>query len=208
MSPGFRGRDTGAAYMTIANEDLIEQRLTTILTLYREKGDATYGEGVSQSVHALQCAAFAEEMGAEPALIIATLLHDIGHLLHNQGEDIAEKGVDMAHQVIGEKYLARWFPDRVARPVGMHADAKRYLCTVEQGYFEGLSPASVRSLALQGGRMTDNEVDAFEQDPMFEDAILLRRCDEKGKDPDLKTRQFTDFVPMIRTLLAEHMAVH
>lgn len=191
--------------MTIASEDLIEQRVDTIVSLYREKGDATYGEGVSQTVHALQCAKVAEEMGAGPELIIATLLHDIGHLLHGREENIAEQGIDMAHQVIGEKYLGRWFSEKVARPVGMHADAKRYLCAVEDGYFAGLSPASVRSLELQGGTMTDDETRGFEREPMFDDAILLRRCDEAGKDPEMQTRQLTDYIPMMKSLMAEQL---
>jgi len=180
----------------------------TIVSLYRDKGDATYGEGVSQTVHALQCAKVAEEMGAGPELIIATLLHDIGHLLHGRAEDIAEQGIDMAHQIIGEKYLGRWFSDKVSRPVGMHADAKRYLCAVEDGYFAGLSPASLRSLELQGGTMTDDETRDFEREAMFDDAILLRRCDEAGKDPDMQTRQLTDYIPLMRSLMAEQMAAN
>ena len=54
--------------------------LDEIRAAFARRGVETYGEGVSQLEHALQCAACAERDGASAALIAATLLHDIGHL--------------------------------------------------------------------------------------------------------------------------------
>ena len=64
--------------------------LDDIRAVFAKRGGDTYGEGVSQLEHALQCAACAERDGASPALIAATLLHDIGHLLHDLPQDIAD----------------------------------------------------------------------------------------------------------------------
>ena len=50
-------------------------------------------------------------------------------------------------------------------PVRMHVDAKRYLCAVEPAYQQQLSPPSLVSLALQGGPMTSDEVEAFRESP-------------------------------------------
>ena len=55
----------------------------TIFTLFERRGHAAYfGEPVSQLEHALQTAHQADQKGAPDYLIVAALLHDIGHLLH------------------------------------------------------------------------------------------------------------------------------
>jgi predicted HD phosphohydrolase len=82
------------------------------MALYQRRGSATYGEGVSQNGHALQAALLAEKSGAKPALIAAALLHDIGHLLHELPEDIAEQGVDTQHEALGSAWLSQHFDPR------------------------------------------------------------------------------------------------
>jgi gamma-butyrobetaine dioxygenase len=77
--------------------------------------------------------------------------------------------------------LARWFGPEVTEPVRLHVAAKRYLCAVEPGYLAALSPASVHSLGLQGGPMTDAEARAFESNPYYRDAVRLRRWDDEAK---------------------------
>lgn len=62
--------------------------IETIVTLFNERGHSEYGgEGVTQLEHALQCATLAQQSGASDALITASLLHDIGHILHDLGID-------------------------------------------------------------------------------------------------------------------------
>ena len=178
-----------------------EQIIDEISGWFNARGDRMYGEAVTERAHALQCAEAARQRGASEALTIACLLHDIGHLMHDRGEDIAEQGVDMRHEIIGEKYLRKFFPEEVSRPVGLHVEAKRYLCTVEEGYFDGLSDASKLSLELQGGVMTNQERAEFEADPFHGDAILLRRCDEEGKLIESTPPALESFYPMIRRLL-------
>lgn len=157
-----------------------------ILTLFATRGDEAYfGEPVSQQEHALQAAWLAEQEGAPDTLVVAALLHDIGHLAHGLAEDIAEQGVDARHEEVGEAWLASRFGPAVTEPVKLHVAAKRYLCAVDSGYAGQLSPASVRSLELQGGPFTPAQVREFEQHRYYREAVRLRRWDDQAKVPGL-----------------------
>lgn len=157
-----------------------------IFHLFAEKGNGAYfGEAVTETEHALQCAHLAEQSGAESALIAAALLHDVGHLLHGLPENLAERGIDGRHEEAGAAWLERHFGPEVADPVRLHVAAKRYLCAVEQAYLEELSEASRRSLLLQGGLMSPEEVHGFEQQPRFRSAVAVRRWDDRAKVPGL-----------------------
>jgi [1-hydroxy-2-(trimethylamino)ethyl]phosphonate dioxygenase len=167
---------------------IVDQLIELLLT----KGTRQYGgERVSQCEHALQTAALAEQEKASPAVIAAALLHDIGHLLHEEGEQPALRGIDDQHEAIGADYLLPAFGPAVADPVRLHVPAKRYLCATDPGYFACLSPGSVRSLALQGGPFASEEVAEFQALPFAEDAIRIRRWDEAAKVPGRAT-------PMLR----------
>ncbi len=155
--------------------------LKEIRAAFARRGAETYGEGVSQLEHALQCALCAERDGAGPALIAATLLHDIGHLIHDLPPDIADQGIDTQHESLGSAWLSRHFGPDVSEPVRLHVAAKRYLATTEPGYFELLSPASVQSLQLQGGTMSTPERARFAAERFAEEAVKLRRWDDEGK---------------------------
>ena len=159
-----------------------------ILEILETSGAAQYGdEAVSQLQHALQCAHLAERSGASDSLVVAALLHDFGHLIHKLGEDAARRGIDDRHEALGRKYLARWFGEDVTAPVGLHVDAKRWLCATDPAYFDTLSPASVRSLELQGGPFTEAGAAAFIAQPYAHDAVAVRRWDEQAKDPEAVT---------------------
>lgn len=159
-----------------------------LLDLLETEGGRQYGgEGVSQREHALQCARLAEAEGAPPALVAAALLHDIGHLLHKEGEQPALRGIDDRHELIGHKRLLRDFGPAVAEPVRLHVPAKRYLCATDPGYFALLSAGSVHSLALQGGTFTPAEAEAFAAQPYAAEAVRVRRWDEAAKTPGLAT---------------------
>ncbi len=155
--------------------------LEQIQAAFARRGHEGYGEGVSQLEHAIQCGYFAERDGASPALVAAAYLHDIGHLLHDLPQDIADQGIDTQHEATGAAWLSLHFGPEVTEPVRMHVAAKRYLARVEEGYFERLSEASKLSLRLQGGPMDAGQVLAFEAEPFFAEAVRLRRWDEEGK---------------------------
>lgn len=159
--------------------------MRAIRAAFDKRGGDNYGEGVSQLEHALQCGICAERDGATPAMIVATLLHDIGHMLHDFPDDIADQGIDTRHESLGSAWLSQHFGPEVSEPVRLHVPAKRYLATKEPGYFELLSEASVLSLKLQGGLMSAQEVAAFEREPYYRDGIQLRRWDDEGKIPGL-----------------------
>ena len=169
-------------------------------------GKARYGmEAINQLEHALQCATLAEEDGADAALITAALLHDIGHLIHKL-DDAAAQGVDDRHEALGEKLVRRWFGEGVVRPIALHVDAKRYLCAVEGPYFDHLSPASVRSLELQGGPFARDEAEEFIARAGAPEAVRLRRWDDDAKVKDLATAPLSHFRPYVEACLREEAA--
>ncbi len=173
----------------------LQEKLTEI---YADRAERRYGlSNVSQLQHALQAAHLAQKAGHPDALVAAALLHDIGHMVHDLGENPAERGVDDSHERLGADWLAQYFPPDVTEPVRLHVAAKRYLCTTESDYHEKLSADSVRSLALQGGTMNAEEVSAFEATPGAQDAVILRRLDEAAKDADAVTPSFADFLPIL-----------
>lgn len=157
--------------------------LSRIESLFAVHGSAWYGgEAISQTAHALQCAQLAEQAGEPGPLIVAALLHDVGHLL------LAESTTtDMRHQEAAAEALAGLFGDDVTEPVRLHVAAKRYLCAVDPAYSGTLSPASVQSLALQGGPYTAAQTDAFAASRHASAAVRLRRYDDLAKVVDLAT---------------------
>ena len=176
--------------------------MNEIRAAFERRGQETYGEGISQLVHAVQCAAFAERDGADAALVTAALLHDIGHLLHDLPADVADSGIDTQHEASGSAWLSRHFGLAVTEPVRMHVAAKRYLATMEPGYFDRLSDASKLSLRLQGGPMTSIQAATFAAEPFFTDAIRLRRWDEEGKIVGYHGPALDHFLPRVQACLA------
>ncbi len=175
-----------------------------IESLYAAKGAQPYegGESVSQLAHGLQAAACAARAKADPALVAAALLHDVGHLLDDIGEGAAVMGYDARHEDGGADHLSRWFGPAVTDPVRLHVAAKRYLCATKPGYFERLSPASVRSLALQGGPMSAAEVAEFEANTHWRDAVRLRVWDEEAKIVGLEVPDFAAYRALLTGLVA------
>lgn len=164
------------------------QLVDTMTRLFKIGGAAFYGgEDVSQLQHALQAAQLAENDNAPQALITAALLHDVGHLLGAGDEGLAERGIDARHELSGARFLERWFGSAVTEPVRLHVQAKSYLCQAEPGYYDSLSQASRDSLAVQGGPLDTWGALGFEQEPFFEDAVRLRRWDDRAKDPQART---------------------
>jgi phosphonate degradation associated HDIG domain protein len=166
-----------------------------LLTIFTGRATRRYGlSAVNQLQHALQAAALAEADDAPSATVLASLLHDVGHMIHQLGEDPASRGIDDVHEELGARWLAERFGPEVSEPVRLHVAAKRYLCAVEPDYFGKLSPDSVRSLGLQGGPMSADEVEAFRRNPLHAEAVRLRRYDEAAKDPRAATPDFDHFL--------------
>ncbi len=162
------------------------------------------GEVVSELEHALQCAELAREGAADEELQLACLLHDVGRYAIDQSvvADTLEATrigpSARGHHEVGADLLAPWVSERIAWCVRMHADAKRYLCATEPAYSARLSPASRRTLELQGGVMTADDAARFGGHPWANDAIALRRWDDEAKVVGKATRTLNEWAPVIR----------
>jgi len=176
-----------------------------IFNLFKNRGAAAYhGEAVSQTEHALQSAELALREGASDPLVVAALLHDVGHLLDGHDEDLAERGHDGRHEDAGSAWLSAHFGPAVTEPIRLHVAAKRYLCSVDPDYLAGLSKASRVSLRLQGGPMNDVERAGFESNRYFRDAVRLRHWDDTAKVPELAVPGLDHYRDRLEAAQAEH----
>jgi len=181
---------------------MTDKRLAHIADLLTLKAEGQYGlSAINQRQHALQAAWLAEAAGCSESLIVASLLHDIGHMVHDLGDNPAEVGVDDRHEALGHAFLSAWFGPAVTEPVRLHVAAKRYLCATEADYFSTLSRDSVVSLALQGGPMSAAEVAAFDALPESAEAVRLRRFDERAKVKGLETPSVRHFMAYVERCL-------
>lgn len=179
-----------------------EQKIDTLFSYMEDRGQSFYDEVVTQLEHALQCAALAQQNDTSPTLITGALLHDIGHIVldeHNARE--AFLNTDLSHEEVGARYMEPFFPDAVTTPIRLHVPAKRYLCTTDASYHDGLSEASKRSFIVQGGVMSDKEREAFEQIPHFRDALTLRRWDDLAKVRGLETAELETYRDIVQQCL-------
>lgn len=164
------------------------QQISDLLTL---KAEGQYGlSAINQRQHAVQAAWLAEKAGCTDSLITACLLHDVGHMVHDLGDNPAEQGVDDRHEALGYEFLSAWFGPDVTEPVRLHVAAKRYLCATEADYLGKLSRDSVLSLSLQGGPMSAEEVASFDAIPQAGSgpASTLRRTSEDQRPGDAAGR--------------------
>jgi gamma-butyrobetaine dioxygenase len=189
---------------------MIMSPVDAVAELFASEGAADYlGEPVTVAAHLLQAGALAQDAGAPAALVVAALLHDVGHLrgadAHTGGVELSGRelmaGTDNNHGERGAVWLAQWFPPAVSEPVRLHVAAKRYLCATEPSYFGQLSEASVYTLSVQGGPMTDAEAGEFEREPHAADAIAVRRWDDQAKDPSADVPAFDHYRPLLASLL-------
>ena len=180
-----------------------------IFALFKQRGAAAYyGESVSMTEHMLQAAYFAQAEAAPAALVIAALLHDVGHLIETVPDDIADWKTDAHHEEVGSRWLAQRFPAAVSEPVRLHVPAKRYLCATDAAYFAKLSPASVITLKLQGGPMARAETARFEAESFYREAVRVRRWDDAGKVTGHVTPGLQHYWPPLRRIARESDDLH
>jgi phosphonate degradation associated HDIG domain protein len=189
------------------NKDLNRETIVEFLAdIFERRGAEDYlGEPVTVAEHMLQGAWLAEQENAREELVVAALLHDIGHFTSEFGTYSPGDTQDRHHDEAGGKVLAPFFPEVVTECVRLHVAAKRYLCATDDTYFGKLSPASVHTLSLQGGPMSKEEIAEFERNPHFREAVQVRLWDEGGKVPGMKTRSFRNYVPLLQRVVDRHL---
>jgi phosphonate degradation associated HDIG domain protein len=176
-----------------------ESTADEIIEIFRNKGGEDYaGEEITQLEHACQAAQLAEQQGFDDEVILAALLHDLGHLLSDDEEDDMDGFGVKDHEAVGANFLKeKGFSDKVTTLVNSHVAAKRYLCFANKRYFENLSEASKMTLAFQGGPMTEEEAKAFEQNPLKNLIIRMRTWDEEAKLTDVPVPSLQVYKDMI-----------
>ena len=176
--------------------------VSDIRSLFEQYGGIAYsGEPVTQLQHALQSGALAEEAGANDELVVAAFLHDLGHLLNLQGATPTERGIDDLHQYFALPFLRAVLPDAVLEPIRLHVDAKRCLCAIDDAYFDQLSADSVRSLQLQGGIFSRDEAEAFLEKPYAQDALRLRKWDDRAKEENRATPDIDHYLAVVERVM-------
>ena len=183
--------------------DIVER----LREVFEARGNERYGtEAVSQLEHALQTALLAKESDAGEALMVAALLHDVGHIFNPNGSDGIEtdaSGFDDKHEYRANAWIKQYFGEVVADPIRLHVRAKRYLCTIEESYRNELSPTSYQSYLDQGGNMSDAELREFESEPFYKEALILRRLDDRAKVKGKATPDLNEFLETCRSALGQ-----
>jgi phosphonate degradation associated HDIG domain protein len=183
--------------------------LADIEDLFVTKGDRMYaGEPVTQLQHALQSAHLAERDGASDELVVASFLHDLGHLINDQGETPTLRGVDDRHEYVALPFLRDLFGPAVLQPIRLHVEAKRYLCARGDGaitgaeYWAALSIDSKRSLELQGGIFSEGQAATFEAEPYSDEGVRLRLWDDRAKLQDAPTPPLSHYLALAARIAA------
>ena len=174
-------------------------------SIFEKRGDEEYlGEPVTMGQHMLQGATMAEKSREPDEIIIGTLLHDIGHFTSEFGTFSMEDTEDRYHEDAGAAVLEQFFPKVITDCCRHHVAAKRYLCATDSEYFQKLSIASIHSLNLQGGPMSEAEIKNFEKNPNLKKILKVRLYDDAGKIPDMVTPSFWHFAPLVQKMVDSH----
>ena len=171
-----------------------------IISNYLNNKSLYIGEKVTMSEHMIQTAMLAEKTNCSSNLVCSSLLHDYGHFILENPDDLVAKDKDGRHEDVGYKFLEKYFLEDVLGPIKYHVKAKKYLARGKK-YYELLSEASKVSLKLQGGVMSNEEAKKFESNKFFEDSIKLRKFDEIAKKSGLKIKSINDYKNLLTSKL-------
>jgi predicted HD phosphohydrolase len=176
------------------------QVIDKIISNFTNNNSLYIGEQVTMSEHMIQTAMLAEKAKCDDNLICSSLLHDYGHFILENPDELVELNMDGQHENIGYEYLKTFFKKEVVEPIKYHVLAKRYLAN-DKIYFNLLSEASRTSLELQGGILNSEECAKFETQDYFKASILLRKFDEAAKKTDIKMKSIQDYKKLLTSKL-------
>jgi predicted HD phosphohydrolase len=188
------------------DQNLTPENIVAFLgDIFKRRGGEEYlGEPVTMAEHMLQGTCLAEQQGEPEIIIVAVLLHDIGHFTSEFGTFSMDDTHDKHHEEAGAVVLKRFFPKLVIDCVRFHVAAKRYICATDPAYFGQLSAASIHSLKLQGGPMNEAEIAEFERKPNVREIVPVRYLDDAGKIADMATPGFAHYAPMVQRIVDAH----
>lgn len=189
--------------------DSYKKKVDHLFSYYEKYGSEDYiGEPVSQVEHMIQTAMLAEQDNQPRSVILASLFHDIGHLVQFEYKHQLDKmhvyGVKN-HERIGLELLKKnEIPYPIPQLVENHVKVKKYKVYKYPEYYKVLSDASKKTLEYQGGAMTEAEANAFEKDPLFEKSLLIRSYDDKAKIKGLILKSLEYYKDMCYTFLENY----
>ena len=163
-----------------------------IISSYSNNKSLYIGEKVTMTEHMIQTAMLAEKNNSSSNLVCSSLLHDYGHFILENPDDLVKKEKDGKHEELGYEFLKIYFEKDVVKPIKYHVKAKKYLAR-DKKYFNALSEASKTSLKLQGGIMNDKEAKEFESNNFFKSSLKLRKFDEGAKKTGLKIKSIHEY---------------
>jgi len=158
------------------------------------------GEKITISEHMIQSAMLAEKSKSNDDLICSCLLHDYGHFIIDDPDELVKNDKDGYHESMGYEYLKSFFKKEIVEPIKYHVLAKRYLARNKK-YYNLLSNASKISLKLQGGILNKKECNEFEKMPFFKNTIKLRKFDELAKKTNIKIKSINDYKDLLSSQL-------
>ena len=167
----------------------------------RRGGEEYLGEPVTMGQHMLQGATLAEQNKEPDEIVVGALLHDIGHFTSEFGTFSMDDTEDRYHENAGADLLENFFPSVITDCCRYHVAAKRYLCATDPLYCNKLSDASVHSLNLQGGPMSEAEIINFKRNPNLKQILTVRLYDDAAKVPKMATPSFRHFAPLVHKML-------
>ena len=152
-------------------------------------------EAVDLRAHALQCAhLLSREAPDDLELQVAGLVHDLYHAVDPEADAIHDReGARLVEPLLGV---------RVARLVGGHVVAKRYLVTTDPAYRHALSARSVETLGHQGGDLDGASRRAIDESPDRQALLTLRRADDRAKVPGADVPSAERWRPVVEQLLS------
>ena len=171
-----------------------------IISNFKNNKSLYVGEEVTIAEHMIQSAMMAEKTKSKDNFVCSCLLHDYGHFILDNPDELVKKNQDGKHEDIGYEYLKKFFKKEVVEPIKNHVLAKRYLVR-DKKYFNRLSEASIISLKLQGGILNSKEARLFEKNKFFKDSIKLRKFDEAAKKVGIKIKDIIDYKDLLKTSL-------
>ena len=171
-----------------------------IISNFKNNKSLYIGEKITIAEHMIQSAMMAEKSKSKDSLVCSCLLHDYGHFILDDPDELVEKNQDGKHEDIGYEYLKNFFKKEVVEPIKHHVLAKRYLAR-DKKYYNRLSEASILSLKLQGGLLNSKEAKSFEKEAFFKEAIKIRKFDEAAKKVGIKIKDIGEYKSLLKAFI-------